>query len=98
MPVHGGYVEHLTAWGVPYSWILWWFERGGAVADGPRCNSQVQLGGPTKVALACKCVSGLEMKSEGGGPGIGLSLSAYSSCHCIGTDPPFVGTKGCEGL
>jgi hypothetical protein len=88
MPVHGGYVERFTACGVPDSGFLRWFDRGGATIVEPRCNSQVPLSGPTKVARACKCVPDLERKSEGGSPGRGLPLSAYISCHCIWTDPP----------
>jgi hypothetical protein len=98
MPVNGGYVERFTAWGVPDSWFLRWFERRGAAADEPRCNGQVPLGGPTKVFRACKRMPGLERKSEGGSHVRGMPLSAYISCHCIGTDPLVMSSLGCGGL
>jgi hypothetical protein len=87
MPVHRGYVERFTAWGVPDSGFLRWIERGGSAIVKPRCDIQVPLGVPTKVAQAVKCVPGLERKSEGGSPGRGLPLSTYISCHCMRTDP-----------
>jgi hypothetical protein len=75
MPVHGGYVERFTAWGVPDSLFLRWFERRGADADEPRCKGQVPIGGTTKVCRACKRIPVLERKSEGGG--------LEEACHLV---------------
>jgi hypothetical protein len=44
-----------------------------------------------ELANVCLTLRG-RVNSEVGSPGRGLPFSAYSSCHCIGNDPPLVGT------
>jgi hypothetical protein len=52
---------------------------------------------PRSPELANVCLA-LIGRVKGGGPGRGLSLITYISCHCIRTDPPRVGTYGRGGL
>jgi hypothetical protein len=44
-----------------------------------------------ELANVCLALRG-RVKGEGGSPRRGLPPSAYSSCHCIRTDPPIMGT------
>jgi hypothetical protein len=69
MPVHGGHVECFTAWGVPNIGFMRWVKRGVAAIVEPRCDSQVPLGGPTKVTGVVHCFLILK--------GVGLLLGAF---------------------
>jgi hypothetical protein len=75
MPVHGGYVERFTTWVVPDSGFMRWFERGGAAIVEPRCNIQVPLGGPTKVAKLANVCPALR--------GILYGEALEEACHVV---------------